>query len=235
MVNESNSLNAPDDLAKIKDANRGTILVCFALKQEAKAFEKLVAADRRVNVLITGIGAGNAQASLRNLLAKERPTLVVSAGFAGGLRSELSSGTVLFDVAKKTGLEAPLLAAGARPATFHCVDRIATTAEQKRRLRQSSKADAVEMESAILCEICRSEKIPAATIRVVLDTADEDLPLDFNRFMTSDQRMNYLGLAAALVRTPGKVAALLRLQKRSATAAEKLAQVLLKVLQKLSR
>jgi len=149
MVNESNSLNAPDDLAKIKDANRGTILVCFAVKQEAKAFENLVAADRRINVLITGIGAGNARASLRNFLAKERPTLMVSAGFAGGLRSELSCGTVIFDVAKETGLEAPLLAAGARPATFHCVDRIASTAEQKRALRQSSKADAAAKISTV--------------------------------------------------------------------------------------
>jgi len=123
-----------------------------------------------------------------------------------------------------------LSSAGARPGAFHCADRIATTAEQKRAIRQSSGADAVEMESAIICALCGAEKIPSATIRIILDTADEDLPLDFNLLMTPDHRMNYFGLAAALIKSPGKLASLLSLQKRTATAAEALAQVLIKVL-----
>jgi hypothetical protein len=55
-------------------------------------------------------------------------------------------GTVVFAADEETGLEPALLAAGARAARFHCVDRVATTAEQKRALWQATGADVVDME-----------------------------------------------------------------------------------------
>ena len=82
------------------------------------------------------------------------------------------------------------------------------------------------MESQVICAVCREQKIPCATVRVILDTANEDLPLDFNRLMTANQKMNYGKLALALAKSPGKAGALLRLQQQSKAAAEKLGQVL---------
>jgi len=58
--------------------------------------------------------------------------------------------------------------------------------------------------------------------------------LDFNEMMTADQRMDYAKLAMALVKSPGKVSALLHLQKQSGEAAQRLADVLKKVLNRLS-
>ncbi len=151
-------------------------------------------------------------------------------GFAGGLRSELAAGTIVFAADEETGLESALLAAGARPARFHCVERVATTAEQKRALLQVTGADAVEMESQIICGVCREARIPSATVRVILDAANEDLPIDFNELMTSDQVMSYGKLAMLLAKSPGKVGALRRLQQESKAAAERLAQVLASLL-----
>jgi hypothetical protein len=125
-----------------------------------------------------------------------------------------------------------LLAIGAIPVQFHCADQVATTAEQKRTLRQTTGADAVEMESGIICNACHSHKIPSGTVRVILDTADEDLPLDFNKLMNKDQRMDYARLAMALVKSPWKIPALLRLQKQSSLAAQKLGTILNEVLLK---
>src|SRR5437660_9424928 len=153
----SRSLNP--SLTHSNQMGQDSILVCFAMKQEARPFEKLAVENSRISVLVTGIGARNARSSIQNFLSKERPGLIISAGFAGALRPELSCGTVLFETDGDTGLEASLLKAGARPGRFHCVDHIATTAEEKRALFRSSGADAVEMESAIICAACHSEKI----------------------------------------------------------------------------
>ena len=209
------------------------ILVCFAVKEEARFFRPQTGSQEQVETLLTGIGRHNAEKSIRTLLGQQKPRLVLSCGFAGGLRPDLAAGSIVFSVEAETDLEAPLMAAGARPARFHCVDRVATTAEEKRAIWQATSADAVEMESQIICECCREQTIPSGTVRVILDTAGEDLPLDFNQLMTADQRMDYPKLAVALVKSPGKVSALLRLQKQSGDAAQRLADVLNKVLNSL--
>src|SRR6185436_5486962 len=103
-----------------------------------------------------------------------------------------------------------LRAIGARPVLFHCADRRGVMREEKAALREHTGADAVEMESRCVQELCRARALSCATVRVISDTADETMPLDFNTLTTSDLKMNYAKLGLALVRAPGKVPALLR-------------------------
>jgi adenosylhomocysteine nucleosidase len=133
---------------------------------------------------------------------------------------------VVFAADPETGLEPALLAAGAKPARFHCAEAVAATAEEKGRLYQTTGADAVEMESESIRAACREENIPSATVRVILDTAGEDLPLDFNQLMTASQKLSYSKLAVALAKSPGKIGGLMKLRRQSKAAAEKLGQVL---------
>ncbi len=206
------------------------ILVCFAVKEEAKAFQKLAESVPDLEVLVTGIGRRNTDKAIRAVLARQKPELVITSGFAGGLRPDLAAGDIVFDADSSTNLESVLLAAGAKAGKFLCVDKIATTAREKEGLRLQSGADAVEMESEVIRAICREQRIPSATVRVILDTADEDLALDFNQFLTADQQMDTAKLAWAVAKSPGKVGALLRLQKLSKEAADKLAATLASVL-----
>jgi len=205
-------------------------LVCFAVKEETRSFKELVASRPDVKTLLTGIGPRNAEKAIRAAITARKPGLVLSCGFAGGLRPGLVSGAVVFNADRESGLEPALLAAGAQPARFHFVPQVATTAEEKQLLWNTTGADAVEMESQIICTVCREQKIPSAIVRVILDTAEEDLPLDFNRLMNNRQEMDYDKLAVALVKSPGKIGSLLRLQKQSQAAAEKLARVLAEAL-----
>jgi hypothetical protein len=143
-------------------------------------------------------------------------------------------GTVLFS-SSDDELARCLRSAGALPARFHCAERVATTAREKRALHEQTGADAVEMESAIICSVCGRQGIPNATVRVILDIATEELPLDFNVLMNARQELAPGKLALALLRQPQKIPALLRLQRRSAAAAGALAKVLTRAIELLNR
>jgi nucleoside phosphorylase len=205
-------------------------LVCFAVKEEAAPFRKLAADRSDVEILLTGIGRQNSERAVRAAVGRCKPGLVLTCGFAGGLNPELALGTVVFSADAGSELSEKLLAAGARPARFHCAPRIATTAAEKQELRRATGADAVEMESQAIHAVCREHGIPCATVRVISDTADEDLPLDFNRLAKPDLSLDYGRLALTIAKSPGRIPALLRLRKNCRSAAERLAEVLSKVI-----
>jgi uridine phosphorylase len=208
------------------------ILVCFAVKTEAAPFQRWAGSRPAVTVLITGMGWQNAERSARAALACGRPRLVLSCGFAGGLDPELAAGTVVFAAEAGTGLEPVLRAAGAQAARFHCAREAACTAAEKAAARAATGADAIEMESQVIGAVCREQRVPCVTVRVILDTAAEDLPLDFNQLMTPDQRLDGFKLARAIMKAPAKVGALLQLQRQCQTAASKLAGVLERVVER---
>ncbi|MBW8865522.1 MAG: hypothetical protein JF609_11510 [Verrucomicrobia bacterium] len=212
-------------------------LVCFALKEEAAAFRRIAAGKSDVKIVIVGIGQENATKSIRENLAGHSPTLVLTCGFAGGLDPDLKIGDVVFDIPAKNKSEPTyvgccekLTAAGAKPVKFFCADHIATTVGEKTKLRQETGADAVEMESAAIHAVCAEKNIPCVTVRVISDTAHEDLPLDFNLLAKPDKSMDFGKLAWAIARSPGKIGALMALQKKTGFAASRLAAVLGKII-----
>jgi adenosylhomocysteine nucleosidase len=203
-----------------------TFLVCFAVKEEAKFFIPQQSRSGSVQAWVTGMGRRNAAESLREAVAAVEPECVLTCGFAGGLNPGLPLGAVLFDHDFDAGVEKTLLEIGAIPAKFHCSKRVAITAKEKAELWQSTGADAVEMESSVIRTLCHEWKIPSATLRVISDTAHEDLPLDFNTLMTSDDRIHFGKLALAVLGSPGKIPKLITFQRETLTAAKELGRVL---------
>jgi adenosylhomocysteine nucleosidase len=209
-------------------------LVCFALKEEAVPFHRVAAAHPGVITLIVGIGRENAEKAIRKFLALHTPQLVLTCGFAGGLNPDLKIGDVVFECGMRNaecGIgEERLLAAGAKSAKFFCADRIATTVAEKHALRAETGADVVEMESAAIHAVCAEKNIPCVTVRVISDTADEALPLDFNALAKPDKSLDFGKLAWAIAKSPGKIGALIGLQRKTRLAALRLAEVLDKVI-----
>ena len=211
--------------------NRVNTLVCFALKEEAVPFRKIATGRPEVFTEIVGIGRQNAEKSVRSLLDSGTPEIVFTCGFAGGLNPDLKLGEVLFGIRNpESGIRNRLVAAGAKPGTFFCADRIAITIAEKEKLRAETNADAVEMESAAIQALCGERGIACVTVRVISDPAGEDLPLDFNALAKADRSLDLGKLAWAIAKSPGKIGALRVLQRNTRLAAERLAAVLARVI-----
>jgi len=223
-------------------------LICFALKEEAAPFHQIAAGRPGIFTIIGGIGRQNAEQAVRSFLPACSPQLVFTCGFAGGLNPDLKLGDVVFESDHRRNafpqsptelsdgdswnlsLRNKLVAAGAKPATFFCTDRIATTVAEKKQLRAATGADAVEMESTAIHAVCREHGIPCVTVRVISDTADEALPLDFNALAKPDKNLDFGKLAWAIAKAPWKIGALRQLQKKTKFAAEQLAAVLAQII-----
>lgn len=210
-----------------------SILVCFAVPEEARPFLARLDEPKKVHTLVTGMGPANCTRAFLVSVGDLRPSVVLTCGFAGGLVPELKTGDVLFETPADSSLSPTLRAAGARAGEFACVNAVAVTAESKRLLRIQTGADAVEMESDHIMRECERREIPCATVRVILDTAGEDLPLDFNRLTTNSNNIHFGKLAWAIARRPSLIPALRRLQTQSAFAAGRLADVLVPAVRKL--
>jgi nucleoside phosphorylase len=203
----------------------GETLVCFALPGEARPFQRSMQGRSGVRVVLHGMGHRNAAAVVEPLVRNRPPARVLTCGFAGGLDPGLSHSTVLFQTAE-LALARSLQAAGIREARFHSALRMAITGVEKSALRRETGACAVEMESAVIHDLCRDAGVACATVRVISDVAGEDLPLDFNRLTTPDLRIDGGKLALAVAGAPWKIPALIRLQRRTAAAADALAVAL---------
>ncbi|HTJ01098.1 MAG TPA: hypothetical protein VL527_19600 [Dongiaceae bacterium] len=203
-----------------------TMLVCFAVREEAKFFLPPEDGDGAVQVWLTGMGRQNAAESIRAAIQHTQPQRVLSCGFAGGLNPRFKVGDLLYDCDFDVGLAAELEELQAVPATFYCAKRVAITAEEKRQLWESTAADAVEMESSVIRTICQEFKIPSATIRVISDAANENLPLDFNALMTGESRIDYVKLARTILLSPGKIPKLIKFQQQTAAAARNMGRLL---------
>ena len=186
------------------------------------------------SVLHTGIGRRNAKAALEDCLARRRPELIITSGFAGGLNPELCVHSLLFEKSGEHPLFDGLADLPFRAGNFCCWDRIVVTAEEKRLLWRSGGWDAVEMESAGIHKIARSRRIPCLTLRAISDAAHENLPLDFNRLLTSRMKVDLGKLCGSFCRNPGRLLAFVRFYGSVAKTSQVLAGALCRLLGGLS-
>ena len=147
---------------------------------------------------------------------------VMSMGFCGALDPALHVGDI---VISGEGFKSP--SRRFMRAEIWSADRVAVSSGEKRQLRQSTGAAAVEMEAAAVAEKARRWGLPFRAVKAVSDAADEDLPLDFNHYRDRDGRFRVSRIAAsALVHPFTTMPALLRLNRNCQQAAESLGEFL---------
>lgn len=207
-------------------------LVCFAVPEEARPFQRLLglgqAQNPAVRVAVSGMGRRNARAMIDAEFKKEHPGLVLTCGYAGALNPELALGQIVFRADSKVPNASRLESLGGRAVRFLHSDTVVVTAVDKARLRAETGADAVEMESATIRDACRALGIPSATVRVISDTASQDMPVDFNALMTPDSKLSYLRLSGMILKSPKRIPALWSFGRETRLAALALAKYLVR-------
>ena len=196
------------------------------MKEAAKPFRKAAQGYPTLRILITGIGRDNARRLTIEALNEGKPEAVLTCGFAGGLNPALPRGTVLFTGEDNFPHSKRLKEAGAEPGSFHSADRVLITTAEKEATREATGADAVEMESGAIWQVCEEALIPSATVRVISDAANETLPLDFNQLLSPDNTISHAALAKALLNNPSRIPGLIRFRGKITECAERLGTVL---------
>ena len=107
----------------------------------------------------------------------------------------------------------------ARAGRFVTVPRILWRACEKGKVAAATGAVGLDMESLAVGATAREHQVPFVIIRAVSELVDEDLPLDFNLFLTP---ADWLRGALTCLAHPSCVVGLLRLRAQSLVASERI-------------
>ncbi len=223
------------------------VLVTFAVETEFAPWKKALKLRARVadsitihpseiggvnvDLVVAGMGAENAS-RCAEILLRQSYDLIIAAGFAGALRSELNTGEVVVaaSVQHPSGLQtinsnrdlvARAVANGATIIeTLVSVDKLAATSEEKSQL--APFANAADMESFAILSAANTHSIPAVAIRVISDSLRQDLPEGMETLVDDAGRINVSGVAKYFAAHPRAVPSVIRLGRRSKSAAETL-------------
>ena len=201
---------------------------------EPTVYEGLVG-PLRTRVALCGVGARRTRQILDVLCAAHIDALL-AVGLAGALRDPYVCGDVI--VARRAQLaasgsfvagDARLIEAASRCGAkvvdvLLCADHVAGRPgplDEKRRL--AAQGEAVDMESFRILEEAARRGIPSVAIRVIGDSADETLPLDFDRAVRADGTVDLMKLVGQAVRVPSRWPALIAFGFRQRRAVRALA------------
>ena len=192
-----------------------------------------------VHLIKTGMGPAAAAAAAHAVLSDMALDAVVSTGYAGAvgpagigaviLGTEILNWTT--DHAQASFSSDPALLAIAREAADSArvpwsqgavatVEHVVWRAEAKQALGKASGAIAVDMESAAIAQAAAAVGVPFLLVRVVSDRADENLPMDFNLWLTPGGRVRAV---AQLVMRPSILRALFQMKRQVEQGAQNLA------------
>lgn len=196
----------------------------FALPEESKGLVALLEKRERrgggalpriagrlggveVEIVHTGMGRNSAARQMEDFLESRRPSLLIAAGFGGGLDPALRVGDVF--IGANYSDEAILRSLGGKfhTGTLVTTDEVVETREAKADLARREAAACVDMETAEIFRHCRLRQVPMLSVRAISDTAGEDLPVAARVWFDMErQRARPLALGWHLLTHPGRIA-----------------------------
>ena len=168
--------------------------------------------ERFVAVVHTGVGEiGFYRRRLESFLAKEKPRLLISSGYAGGLQPGLAAGDLVLgeNVSNAEILRtAQGLLTACAPRTGALISRpeVAESARGKRTLGTNTGALAVDMETRWIAAACAAGGVPMLSLRAISDAVEEAFPVPGHVLFDSQrQRPRYAALPLWLLCHPARI------------------------------
>lgn len=194
------------------------MIVACGLRSEARLIAR---AGKGVIAVAGGGDSARLEAEL-DRAARETPGLILSSGVAGALDPALAPGDLVIDgdAAVVARLHAALPDALIAPIAG--CDAPAATAAQKRALRASGGAAAVDMESHVARRVARRHGLPYAALRAISDAADETLPPAALVGMRGDGGVALGAVLHSVLRRPAQIPALIRTARSAGRAMRRL-------------
>jgi adenosylhomocysteine nucleosidase len=192
--------------------NERSIGVVVGLSAEAKIVRRL-----GWRVAIGGGTAGGAEKATADLIDAGVGALV-SFGLAGGLDPALRPGmvivphsVVLDGVSCPADPELARRLGGATPHVLLAAAQVATRAATRHRLRETTGAAALDLESGAVARAASARGLPFAVLRAICDPAERCLPPAALAALDAHGAIAARRLLVSLAAHPGQLPALLRL------------------------
>lgn len=185
--------------------------------------------SQEVEVILTGVGAEACRPRMEAFLTTERPRLLISAGFAGATSDDLRPGDIIMG---ENFSDAQLLSTSLRvlkeyeprQVKLFTSETILDTETERATVARQERADAIEMESSTIAQVCRNHGVPMLSLRAVSDTPASRFPAPPSvLFDTKQQQTNLAVLARYLLGHPQIIPRLVVFGRRVGQTRRKLA------------
>jgi adenosylhomocysteine nucleosidase len=171
-----------------------------------------------------GIGGPVARRACEAIITLYQPALVVSAGFAGALESNIEPGSGFTPRTVINAQDGSRTDTGVGSGTLVTVDFVATP-EQKRNLAKSYGAQAADMEAAAVARGAQARNIPFCAVKAISDGVNFVLP-PIDRYVRSDGQLETVMLVVHIVLRPWIWRSVIQLARQSARASVTLCKLL---------
>jgi len=171
-------------------------------------------------LVCAGIGASAARRAAEAIIALHEPRIVYSVGFAGALDGSLKVGDAMRPERVVNAKDGSSVSIDGGHGVLVSFESIASP-EQKRKLRDSFSAHAVDMEAAAVAQAAEARGVEFAAAKAISDEMDFEFP-SMERFVDSDGRFSEARFALFAAVRPWVWPSVLRLARNSKRASASL-------------
>lgn len=171
-------------------------------------------------LVCAGVGASAGRRAAEAIIALYEPRIIYSVGFAGSLDGALKVGDTMRPERVVNAKDGSSIIVDGGSGVLVSFESIASP-EQKRKLRDSFSAHAVDMEAAAIAQAAEARAVAFAAVKAISDGIDFEFP-SMERFVDSDGRFSEARFALFAAVRPWIWPSVLRLARNSKRASASL-------------